>query len=99
MGLSYLPQEDECLAFGDLSVYENIEYQIRIRHMMQDGLGNLRMQFEMLREKLKQEGLFENEYKLSLPQKPSRIAVITSLKAARKIFLAYLRRHWKGLFF
>ena len=69
MGLSYLPQEgDERLAFGDLSVYEpRGEYQIRIRHIMQDGLGNLRMQFEMLREKLKQEGLFENEYKLSLP--------------------------------
>ena len=103
MGLSYLPQEgDECLAFGDLSVYEpRGEYQIRIRHMMQDGLGNLRMQFEMLKEKLKQEGLFENEYKLSLPQKPSRIAVITSLKgAALQDFLSILkRRHWKGLVF
>ena len=51
---SYLPKEgDDCLAFGEITVYEpRGEYQLRVRHLLQDGLGNLRLQFEKLKEKL-----------------------------------------------
>ena len=50
--LGYAPQEgEECLAFGELTLYEpRGEYQLRVRHMMQDGMGNMRLQFERLKE-------------------------------------------------
>ena len=100
LGSSYLPKEgDECLAFGDVTVYEpRGEYQLRVKHIMQDGLGNLRQQFELLKEKLLQEGLFEEERKKPLPALPRKIAVITSLKgAALQDFISILRRRgWTG---
>lgn len=99
-GLSYLPEEgDECLAFGDITVYEpRGEYQLRVRHLMQDGLGNLRMQFERLKEKLLKEGLFDQERKRSLPIMAKKIALVTSLGGAvLHDFITILkRRGWKG---
>ena len=61
----YLPHEgDDCLAYGEITVYEpRGEYQLRVRHLLQDGLGNLRLQFERLKEKLLEEGLFTEEKK------------------------------------
>ena len=100
LGSSYLPNEgDECLAFGDLTVYEpRGEYQLRVKHMMQDGLGNLRQQFELLKEKLFKEGLFEEEHKKPLPVLPRKVAIVTSLKgAALQDFISILkRRGWSG---
>ncbi|HBJ60619.1 MAG TPA: exodeoxyribonuclease VII large subunit, partial [Opitutae bacterium] len=81
------------------TVYEpRGEYQLRVKHIMQDGLGNLRQQFELLKEKLLQEGLFEEERKKPLPALPRKIAVITSLKgAALQDFISILRRRgWTG---
>ena len=50
----YLPHEgDDCLAYGEITVYEpRGEYQLRVRHLLQDGLRNLRLQFEKLKQKL-----------------------------------------------
>jgi len=100
MGLSYLPQEgDECLAFGDITIYEpRGEYQVRVRHLMQDGLGNLRAQFEKLKNNLLKEGLFEESRKKTLPKLPTKIGVITSSTgAALQDFISILkRRKWGG---
>ena len=100
LGTTYLPSEgDECLAFGDITVYEpRGEYQLRVKHMMQDGLGNLRQQFELLKEKLFKEGLFEEERKKPLPSLPRKVAIVTSLKgAALQDFISILkRRGWAG---
>ena len=100
MGLSYLPQEgDECLAFGDITIYEpRGEYQVRVRHLMQDGLGNLRAQFEKLKNNLLQEGLFEESRKKTLPKLPTKIGVIiSSTGAALQDFISILkRRKWGG---
>ena len=42
---------DEYIAFGNLSVYEpRGDYQFRVKHLMQDGIGNLRLQFDQLKE-------------------------------------------------
>ena len=52
-GSAYLPEEgDDCLAYGEITVYEpRGEYQLReVRHLLQDGVGNLRLQFERLKE-------------------------------------------------
>ena len=66
---AYLPVEgDECLAFGELTVYEpRGEYQLRVRHLIQDGLGDLRIQFEKLKNKLLKEGIFDDEHKKVYP--------------------------------
>ena len=100
LGSTYLPNEgDECLVFGDITVYEpRGEYQLRVKHMMQDGLGNLRQQFELLKEKLFKEGLFEEERKKPLPSLPRKVAIVTSLKgAALHDFTSILkRRAWAG---
>lgn len=99
-GSAYLPQEgDECLAFGEVTVYEpRGEYQLRVRHLLQDGLGNLRLQFEHLKEKLLQEGLFEEDRKKTLPNFARTIAIITSPDgAALQDFVSILkRRNWTG---
>ena len=101
--LGYTPQEgEECLAYGELSLYEpRGEYQLRIRHMMQDGMGNMRLHFERLKEKLLKEGLFEESRKKTLPPLARRIAIITSASgAALQDFLSILkRRAWNGCVF
>jgi exodeoxyribonuclease VII large subunit len=99
-GSGYLPKEgDDCLAYGEITVYEpRGEYQLRVRHMLQDGLGNLRLQFERLKEKLLGEGLFEEERKKSLPSFPRTLALVTSPDGAvLQDFLSILkRRNWNG---
>ena len=97
---AYLPEEgDECLAYGEITVYEpRGEYQLRVRHLLQDGLGNLRLQFERLKEKLRQEGLFDESRKKTLPFFARTIGIITSPDgAALQDFLSILkRRNWAG---
>ena len=94
------PQEGtQYLAFGDITAYEpRGDYQIRVRHLMQDGIGNLRLEFERLKLLLEKEGLFEPENKKLIPSFPIRIGLITSPEgAAIHDFLTILeRRHWKG---
>ena len=101
--LGYTPQEgEECLAYGELTLYEpRGEYQLRIRHMMQDGMGNMRLHFERLKEKLLKEGLFEESRKKTLPPLARRVAIISSASgAALQDFLSILkRRGWNGSVF
>ena len=101
--LGYAPQEgEECLAFGELTLYEpRGEYQLRVRHMMQDGMGNMRLQFERLKEKLLKEGLFDQARKKTLPPLARRVAIISSASgAALQDFLSILkRRGWNGSVF
>jgi exodeoxyribonuclease VII large subunit len=97
---AYLPKEgDECLAFGEITVYEpRGEYQLRVRHLLKDGLGSLSLQFEKLKEKLLQEGIFDENHKKDLPSLAQTIAIITSPDgAALQDFLEILkRRNWTG---
>lgn len=97
---AYLPEEgDECLAYGELTVYEpRGEYQLRVRHLIQDGLGDLRIQFEKLKNKLLQEGIFDDDRKKKFPSFAKTIVIITSPDgAALQDFLSILRRRdWKG---
>lgn len=101
--LGYVPQEgEECLAYGELTVYEpRGEYQLRVRHMMQDGMGNMRMQFERLKERLLKEGLFEDARKKALPPLARKVAIISSASGAvLQDFLSILkRRDWNGSIF
>ncbi len=95
-----LPEDGEqFVVFGELTVYEpRGEYQIRVRHLLADGAGGLRREFERLKRKLKEEGLFDPERKQSLPELPRCVAIVTSSTgAAFQDFISILqRRDWRG---
>ena len=95
-----LPKEGEQFAvYGDLSVYEpRGEYQIRIRHLLAIGEGRLNREFERLKKKLNEEGLFDPDRKQSIPELPRRVAIVTSpTGAAFQDFISILRRRdWRG---
>ncbi len=64
---------------GKVSVYERDgSYQIYATEMIPDGAGDLALAFEQLKEKLKNEGLFDEAHKKSLPEYPEKIGIITS---------------------
>ena len=95
-----LPKEGEQFAvYGDLSVYEpRGEYQIRIRHLLAIGEGRLNREFERLKKKLNEEGLFDPDRKQPIPELPRRVAIVTSpTGAAFQDFISILRRRdWRG---
>lgn len=68
-------------------------FQLVVEHMEESGEGRLRREYELLKEKLKQEGLFEAEHKQALPSMPKQIGLITSASgAAVKDMLQVLSR-------
>lgn len=58
------------------------EYQIIIEHMEGAGDGALRRQFELLKNKLANEGLFDASHKKSIPETITRVGIITSATGA-----------------
>ena len=64
---------------GRVSLYEKDgQYQFYAEEMYTDGLGDISLQFEQIKERLKAEGLFDTENKRPIPKFPKSIAVITS---------------------
>jgi exodeoxyribonuclease VII large subunit len=64
---------------GRVSLYEpRGDYQLIAEAMEDAGEGALRREFERLKTKLAEEGLFAAELKRPLPSMPRRIAVVTS---------------------
>jgi len=84
------------IAFGRVSVYpRDGVYQLYVSEMTADGVGDLYIAFEQLKEKLLKEGLFEARYKKPLPRYPRRIAVITSgAGAAVRDIIRVLGKRW-----
>ena len=69
----------EIVASGYISVYERGGYySLNIRDIEVNGEGQLAVQFEKLKAKLEKEGLFSAEHKKTLPEFPSKVAVVTS---------------------
>jgi exodeoxyribonuclease VII large subunit len=58
------------------------EYQIIIEHMEEAGDGALRRQFELLKNKLADEGLFDASHKKDIPEKVTRVGIVTSASGA-----------------
>lgn len=57
-------------------------YQLYVNDMQPDGIGALYLAFEQLREKLSEEGLFDEAIKKPLPPFPQKIGIVTSPDAA-----------------
>ena len=69
----------QVIARGRLSVYEpRGDYQLIAEAIDPKGVGALQIAFEQLKERLFQEGLFDQDRKLPLPAMPQRIGVVTS---------------------
>ncbi len=95
--LKFEPQDGmKVLVSGKVSVYESTgTYQIYVNEMMEDGLGNLYLEFEKLKKKLEQEGLFKKEYKKPIPKFPMKIGIITApTGAAIKDILSTIKRRF-----
>lgn len=68
---------------GRIDVYEKRgEYRILVEEIEPKGIGLLQLQFEMLKEKLYNEGLFDAARKRPLPLLPRRIGLVTSPSGA-----------------
>lgn len=86
------------IADGYISVYERDgSYQLYINNIEIQGIGNLYIEFNRLKEKLDKEGLFDRKYKKIIPQMPTSIGVVTSETGAviRDIINVVKRRYPK----
>jgi len=69
----------QVLARGGIDVYPpRGSYQLVVRWMEPQGLGDLQVAYRQLLEKLEKEGLFRPEHKKPLPPFPRRIGIVTS---------------------
>ena len=84
------------IAFGRIGVFpRDGAYQLYCSELSVEGVGDLHVAFEQLKEKLFKEGLFAPEHKKPLPKYPKRIAIITSSAgAAVHDMLRILNARW-----
>ena len=95
--LTFEPEDGmKVLVSGRVTVYEATGgYQIYIDQMDLDGIGNLYLEYEKLKKKLQEEGLFDPLHKKKIPKFPKRIGIITAPTGAaiRDILSTIERRH------
>jgi exodeoxyribonuclease VII large subunit len=73
----------QLLARGSISVYApRGDYQIIIDYAEPRGAGALQVAFEQLKQRLAEEGLFDDAHKQPLPVLPKKIGVVTSATGA-----------------
>lgn len=95
--ISFTPEDGmKVLVTGRISVYEATGgYQIYVDDMIQDGVGNLYIEYEKLKKKLASEGLFDASKKKKIPKFPETIGIITApTGAAIKDILSTIKRRW-----
>ncbi len=78
--INFMPKDGmKVFIFGGVSVFERDGiYQIYVKAMEEDGLGDLYTKFQELKERLEKQGLFDQEHKKSIPVMPKVIGVLTS---------------------
>jgi len=77
------------VATGFVDVYgPQGRYQFYAGKLEPAGVGALRLAFEQMAEKLRDEGLFDQEHKRPLPKYPMRIGIVTSESGAAIIDIA-----------
>ena len=89
----------QALVYGEISVYEpRGQYQLVVRAVIEDGVGRLQREFEALKRRLADEGLFDAARKAPIPLMPAAVGFITSpTGAAVQDFIRILeRRGWRG---
>lgn len=80
---SKLQDGKEVLVFGKITIYsKRSEYQIIAEEIQIFGEGDLLLEFEKLKKKLSEEGLFDEIRKRPIPRFPDKIGIITSATGA-----------------
>ncbi len=82
--LAFKPENGQkVVVSGSVSVYgPSGSYQLYVTGMKKDGIGDLYLAFEELKQRLAVEGLFDAARKKPLPAFPQKIGVITSANGA-----------------
>ena len=86
----------QVIAYGRVSVYEKSgKCQMYVSAMIDNGIGNLRIEYERLLKKLTEEGLFDPQRKKKIPKIPQTIGIITSpTGAAVRDMINVTGRRW-----
>lgn len=95
--VNFIPKDGtNVLVIGRISLYEaNGNYQIYVEEMIEDGVGNLYLEFEKLKKKLSEKGYFDESLKKPIPKFPKKVGVITASTGAaiRDIITTINRRY------
>ena len=78
--LNFVPKDGmSVIVLGTVSIFERDGvYQIYCKAMQQEGIGDLYKEYEKLKVKLSEEGLFDESHKKKIPLYSKRIGVLTS---------------------
>lgn len=78
--LNFMPKDGmKVFVLGGVSVFERDGvYQIYVKAMQEDGIGVLYKKYEELKQRLEQEGYFDETHKQKIPLMPKTIGVLTS---------------------
>ncbi len=98
--LAFTPAEGQrVVASGRVEAYTpRSSYQLIVSDMQETGVGQLLKQFEALKRKLREEGLFDEERKRPIPRLPGRIGLVGSREsAAARDVVTVLRKRFPAL--
>lgn len=93
----YIPKDgDKVLIQANTSLFEaSGQLQLYCTGIKPDGVGDLHVQFELLKKKLFDEGYFEESHKQEIPAYPMKLGLITGKNtAAREDVVSTLQRRW-----
>ena len=78
--LNFMPRDGmKVIVLGGVSVFERDGvYQIYVKAMQEDGVGDLYTKYQELKQKLEKQGLFAKEHKKEIPMMPKIIGVLSS---------------------
>ncbi len=78
--LNFMPKDGmKVFLYGGVSVFERDGvYQIYVKAMEEDGLGDLYTKYQKLKNQLEEQGLFDEIHKKQIPKMPNVIGVLTS---------------------
>ncbi len=79
-GLNFQMKEgDKVVVTGSIEIYERDgKYQIYARSIELDGEGNLYLEYEALKKKLEDMGMFDKSYKRPVPKFVRRVGIVTA---------------------
>lgn len=95
--IKFEPKEGmKVIITGKIEVYKKYgNYQLYAHNITEDGVGNLHIAYQQLKEKLSKEGLFDESHKKKIVKYPKRIGVVTAATGAaiRDIITTIKRRY------